>query len=357
MKRSIFPVYLVAVTLIGCLLLEWVSLELNKRAGAAEPFFWNDKKNYAKRHSSDNFALIDPHLGYARGLSESRVQDLIKKGYEWRNGFAIYKNPAAPNRRPIILALGGSTTDAVQYGHSWPEELARLLEKKQIAATVINGGVGGYSTNQELVKLIRDGLEFEPDIIISYSGVNDRGSYGELPHPFVHKYQRSLLEGLVDKRPSLMPNTLALLDRSTDLVDGGVKGYTLGVPTTRSYADWYIRNLRLMKAVSKASNADFFGVLQPNAYVGDFPWGAEFEANEGKSSEYVAALRAFYNALRSSPEHLAEVHDFTAIFDKHKEAYKKDGVHTTVAGEVLIANHIYDLIAPTLRSLKQTALH
>lgn len=353
MKRFIFPAYLITVTFIACLLLEWASLELNKRAGAAEPFFWNDKKNYAKRHSSDKFALIDPHLGYARDLSESRVQALLAKGYEWRNGFAIYKKPDAPSRLPIILALGGSTTDPVQYGHSWPEELARLFEKKQIAVTVINGGVGGYSTNQELIKLIRDGLEFKPDIVISYSGVNDRGSYGELPHPFVHKYQRSLLEGLVDKRPSLMPNTLAVLNRSTDLVDGGVKGYTLGVATERSHAEWYLRNLQLMDAISKVSGAQFFGVLQPNAYVGNFPWMSEFESNEGKSTEYIAALRALYSALQSNPQYKASVHDFTSIFDDHKDAYIKDGVHTTVTGEVIIANHIYELIAPKIRLLTQ----
>ncbi|MGB0084110.1 MAG: GDSL-type esterase/lipase family protein [Rhodomicrobiaceae bacterium] len=349
LKRFMFPAYLVITTMLGLLLIEWVALEINKHNGNPAPFLWNDNKSYTKRHSSDNFSLIDPHLGYARGLSERRVKDFIRKGYEWKDGFAIYKAPKSPYQRPIILTLGGSTTDAVQYGHSWPEELANILKGKQIAATVINGGVGGYSTSQELLKLIRDGVEFSPDIVISYSGVNDRGTYGKLPHPFVHRYQEELFRGIVDTRPTFMPNTIVLIDGSTDLIDGGVRGYTLGLATTKFYPEWYIRNITLMKAVSNVSGAQFFGVLQPNAYVGNFPWSTQFEAKKGKPKEYISALRSLYQGLQESPAYMSLVHDFTSIFDDYKDAYIEDGVHTTIAGEVIIATNIYKLIEPAVR--------
>jgi hypothetical protein len=69
------------------------------------------------------------------------------------------------------------------------EELSKLLTADGYSGTIVNGGTGGYSSNQELIKLIRDGLEFKPDIVISYSGINDMGKYNELPYPMVHPYQ------------------------------------------------------------------------------------------------------------------------------------------------------------------------
>ena len=86
----------------------------------------------------------------------------------------------------MILALGGSTTDGVKFPNSWPEQLARILDANKIPAVVINGGIGGYSTSQDMFKLVRDGFEFKPDIVIEYAGVNDGWRYGVADHLMVH---------------------------------------------------------------------------------------------------------------------------------------------------------------------------
>ena len=58
----------------------------------------------------------------------------------------------------VILTLGGSTTDGfykhLSAGKSWPRQLSELDGN---TFKVINGGVGGYTSLQELLKFLRDG--------------------------------------------------------------------------------------------------------------------------------------------------------------------------------------------------------
>lgn len=68
-----------------------------------------------------------------------------------------------------IVTLGGSTTDPHNKGH-WPGVFSQILEAKGIAAQVFNGGVGSYSSKQEVIKLIRDALSLSPDVVVSVDG-------------------------------------------------------------------------------------------------------------------------------------------------------------------------------------------
>jgi hypothetical protein len=80
--------------------------------------------------------------------------------------------------RPIIVCLGGSTTDPflqinLPNGNlleiatgSWAEELARIMDHKKIQGTVFCGETSGFRTAQDLIKLLRDVLEIKPDIVI-----------------------------------------------------------------------------------------------------------------------------------------------------------------------------------------------
>jgi len=275
--------------------------------------------------------------------------------YTWIEGFAVYSKKApAELERPVILTLGGSTTDAARGEHSWPEELSKLLAEKGISATVVNGGISGYSTNQELLKLVRDGLEFKPDIIISYSGVNDRGEYSELPYPMVHPYQRYVLEFLTRSQYSpLLPNTVYLISK----VLGGAPprhiDATLGVPTSRTLGQQYERNMVLMNAIAQVSGATFYGIIQPNAYVG--PSG-EIKTQTGlrkpKPAEYVSQLRDLYRQIADLPARHPFVHSFLPIFEG-EGLYQKDGIHATLKGDHLIAEKVLDLILPEV-SARQT---
>lgn len=58
-----------------------------------------------------------------------------------------------------VLVLGDSFTEGphVDLADTYPKRLERLLEGAGQRAEVINAGVGGYSTDQELLFLMREG--------------------------------------------------------------------------------------------------------------------------------------------------------------------------------------------------------
>jgi len=352
-SRAFFSIYL-AVVVAGVLLLaEVISRQILRSDGVELSFLVAGRSVDAALREGEGFDSLDPHLGYARDDRDRKV-DAFRDRYVWRGGFAIYKPAAQPIDRPIILTLGGSTTDPLEHETSWPEELARLLVEEGSACTVINGATEGYSSSQELLKLIRDGLELEPDLVISYSGVNDRGAYGALPHPMVHRYQRYVLDRLTQSPPSpLLPNTIALL-RSLGRGDEGGSGYTLGLETERSLADWYLRNLSLMNAVSTAADAEFIGVTQPNAYVGGYRWPPAGEEG-GKPQGYVLTLEAFYEDLQGLASPPGYVHGFLSIFDGIQGVYRGDGVHTTRKGDRIIAERMLALIRSETKLLQPAA--
>ena len=75
-----------------------------------------------------------------------------------------------PDGEIRILALGDSFTFALGVRHEdiWPQQLERLLNERQAPRRfqVINAGVAGYNTSQELTYLLSEGYRWNPDLII-----------------------------------------------------------------------------------------------------------------------------------------------------------------------------------------------
>ncbi len=299
----------------------------------------------------DGYNTIDPHLGYAHGIDDPKIRKLNKE-FTWIDGFVVYAKEAKQIRelqRPVILALGGSTTDGVQYGHSWPEHLARMLRESGTPGTVVNGGTGGYSTNQELLKLVRDGLEFKPDLVISYSGINDRGSYSELPNPMTHKYQRSLLTFLTQNSSSpLLPSTIKVLQRIIGIDTKDNIGYTLGVPTDRTLGQQYEKNMQLMHAVSNSAGAEFVAFIQPYGNYGKSGIDSE---NKKIRKNYSEKVKALYDEITQLPSRVEYIRDATNILDEYPDLFKEDDVHLLDRGDEVVARHIFNEIKPMLGTM------
>jgi lysophospholipase L1-like esterase len=337
------------VILLG--VIELASYGVLSLIGVDAPLFINKHTIVKGEQSGDTFNTLDPQLGYAHGINEQRVKNLSDQ-FTWLDGFVIYEEEKKDIKHPVVLALGGSTTDGVQYGHSWPEELSKILKQNGITGTVINGGTGGYSTNQELFKLVRDGLEFNPDIVISYAGINDRGKYSKLPYPMVHKYQRKLLETIVkSSQPKYLVSTRTLLKRLTGTQSAYDIRHTLGVKSQRTLAEQYKKNIELMNAISKSQGADFFAFIQPFAFYksihGDNPIRHSDE-------EYKATVLALYDQISLLPEKLHYVHDATHILEQHSDVYESNSsVHLSGKGDKVVANYIYSQIEPVLKNFQE----
>lgn len=82
----------------------------------------------------------------------------------------------------VVLALGGSTTfgTRVDQGQTWPGHLQSELQASLVDtplqgrnAEVVNGGVPGYTSAENIVQLSLQGVHLRPDLVIIYQGIND----------------------------------------------------------------------------------------------------------------------------------------------------------------------------------------
>ncbi len=222
------------------------------------------------------------------------------------------------NKEPIfILTSGGSTTDGfyqhVSEGYTWPYYLQKICEKKY-NCQVINGGTGGYSTTQELIKLITyNHLIPKIDYIVSLNGINDirtsRRTSGKIfnLHPYLSKVQYTMLQEQIWIRQDkividIFPNILSLLKyhkyHETNLnkttlidkkkVDSNQKKKLL--EDIENYSIIWEKNLNLMDKTSKVLNSNFISFLQPTmglSYV---------EVNQNKISKDIEMLNKFIDS-------------------------------------------------------------
>ncbi|MCZ6596651.1 MAG: GDSL-type esterase/lipase family protein [Planctomycetota bacterium] len=74
-----------------------------------------------------------------------------------------------------IVALGDSVTFGNEQPQeaTWPEVLERLPADSQPSFEVLNLGVAGYNTLEEVIFLEQTGLAFDPDVVVLQVHVND----------------------------------------------------------------------------------------------------------------------------------------------------------------------------------------
>jgi len=346
---------------LGLLLfVEFISSYILKSKGLNPyPFFINatakqnpDMPIFARRA----YTFYDPLLGYAH--NPAMIRD------EWfAPGFVLHgKKEVEQGKTVRIVALGGSTTDGNNaFNLSWSKVLLRLMEERGIEAQILNGGVAGYTSSQELLKLIRDVLPLEPDIIVSLDGVNDLGYVHAIPeHPMVHEYQQYVMEYLANgPEPYFLPNTIHLLNLSfkrVKLFDDNRRGINYGTTVNITSAKEWERNVRMMHAVSEEYGIPFLVFLQPTLGVGKYNISKEEEEkmltnDEGKKiSGYLKLVRDFYQEARESCKGMPYCIDLVDVFHTQQNLYY-DKRHPTIKGYEILSSAIYAELAKRYKGI------
>lgn len=189
---------------------------------------------------------------------------------------------------------------------------------------VLNGGVVGYNSSQELLKLIRDGLELQPFLVISYSGINDMVKLPRMgAHYMDHVWENFFVEGEVD--------SIVLEDNFS---------VTYGSMTQMDSAEYWYRNERIMCNICRGFSIPFLGILQPCTYTRISEERSLFE----KRALYANAeriIKHFEKArylIKSGEE--KDIIDFTTLFHHKKDIYF-DTCHVFEEGNQIIAETIY----------------
>lgn len=166
--------FVVNITLISSsLLLVGVALEISLRIAGYNPFgeFLNNERAIFIR-PSNNPQRIYEATPNARGYGWETNISINSYGFRGRE-YSIAK-PADTYR---IIVLGDSITfgNRLAPEENFPAVLEKLYESSGKVVEVLNLGLGGYDTLQEVATLADIGLQFQPDLVILGYCINDIG--------------------------------------------------------------------------------------------------------------------------------------------------------------------------------------
>lgn len=293
-----------------------------------------------------DMGIEDSHIivvgeDYTRGSKLFDAYD-CQLGLCWTSklqGFEIFEKDSYSETPYTIVTLGGSTTDPYLVNIiSWSEYLFYYLCEMNINVRVICGGVGAFTVTQELNKLIRDVIDLAPDLVISYSGVNDllRNTYLVEGHPFTNKYQKDFIGRCIQKR--MLANELQTnFEAITKL--------TMGPIYNKTRWQYWIECERKMHGVCQEFGIEFIGCLQPYA-------NEKYEAfmkQEGRRSNSFLYEETKKYILGSDWEWLI---DLTDIFNNQTDVFFDD-VHVYEKGNRLIARKIMAYVLPIIQRGKE----
>lgn len=260
--------------------------------------------------------VLDMNLGH------SFINSLGCEGY--------YEYPGQTDQYKIAV-MGGSTTDGGVYTfRSWPEIFYEKLGRE---VTLYNFGVSSYTSSQELIKLIRDVLDFNPDMVITYDGYND--SMQKDQEFFSFPYLREIFEysekGISDSCWWMFPR--------------GKVHKRKEKRHRKDNFDMWVSNIVLMREICRLYGIKFYAFLQPMLPTKMFKDKKEmaimllYRLLEDPSYETKFDFRE-----RIEEQNICEqydyVYDLSDIFDDQSDIYI-DICHVYEKGNEIIADEIY----------------
>lgn len=297
-----------------------------------------------------------------------RGQCNIKNGYA-DGEYVRYNSSKLSN--PVLLTLGGSTTAGFYQhfseGDTYPNYLSQMLASDY---AILNGGVGGYSSLQELFKIIRDAPRIKNlHTVISLNGTNDVPDYQGLNEirkfdfPFLSSIQarmnskqiwtnQSLTTSLQQILPNLNSLITYLINRSDN--DSIKSKVTINNPKAVDAADRWLINVTRMHSILQAQGVRYYVFLQPTMGLE----GPQSSPTSGTRDErvfkkllkpsffqgdYIQVIRTLYSQLK---KHCLTINYCFDISDEvpPKGNMYKDPRHHNSEGNYLLAQIIADII-------------
>ncbi len=166
------------------------------------------------------------------------------------DGIEIYGKEYSNNYK--IVVLGGSTSDGKLFPFkSWPELLYDKIDDDGVV--VYNAGVSGYTSAQELIKLIRDIVLLKPDMIIVYDGYNDTSEINARPGKY---FEFIYLKKALDFAREHISHDWDFVSRIDDVESGSA------IPIIGNLENW-LMNIEMMHAIASDRGIKFYSFFQP----------------------------------------------------------------------------------------------
>lgn len=212
-----------------------------------------------------------------------------------------------------IMVLGGSTSTSNVYRTvSWVECLYKIMSEAGYSPLIYNGAMCSYGVVDEYIRLIRDIEPLKPDVVISFSGVNNTS----------------------ERKAVNLFNTCSgefEINYNSDVISGMKGNETL-------YDFWY-RISKLMRMLAEYHGARVYNFLQPmngtdKSY--DLIQTSLFELTE--HMDYVEEFK-----VRASGETDRFYINLSSMLEGKKEMYI-DMCHYSDKANRLIAERVFEVI-------------
>lgn len=247
-------------------------------------YAYTDERQFDRRRFvSHPFLPYAPRPFDARTLYIDRGRNGQPSRYDYVQNSLGLRSPERSFEKPAktlrIVTLGGSTTwDGPSNDQTWPALLEKKLnehyQRSGYRVECVNLAADGFSSPMSLVSLAFTGMEFHPDLVISYDGINDllvEGYEGLSPdyHTVMGRFD-DRFRTLQSRLPNFVFKSylVSIATRQLDQLRGGNPDVLRQVvlnprkqltPSNDPIAgvEYLERNLRLMRAIAADGNAKF----------------------------------------------------------------------------------------------------
>lgn len=265
----------------------------------------------------------------------------INLGYTYRMNYGpgLYLHGKEKETNIKIVTLGGSTTDEEQYLiPSWPRIMFEKYCKENV--TLYNGGIVGYTSSCELIKMTRDILYLKPDMIVVLDGYND------------------IYQGVKKKEFQSLYNIMGYVKKDIyssalhSKVDQNIfRGYSLDYDIIGKW----LTNIESMYAIAKIQNINFYSFMQPMVASQKIhiKHGLSIQKmchviSDQEIADYMRLFREFGKNIKKTHPY---IHDLSHIFDE-KDVYM-DNAHVWERGNEIIADSIWEVIKPRVKEIME----
>lgn len=286
----------------------------------------------------ENLAIDNPFGTWYLGIGNQVLDVNLGHSFVGRQGICGFDVLGSGGDKAFnIVVLGGSTTDGTLFPfRSWPEILLEKIGNQDV--TIYNGGVVGYTSTQELVKLLRDVLYLKPDMMIVYDGFNDMAASAD-QNPFAFPDVQRAMDYADDNKDKIW----------LDIFEEGVTPYT-GIQPDADKFDIWLGNIRKMRIICENEGIQFWAFHQPILYS---------KLNMTKkekgllwSTWRINDCNKWANEFRRRIKPVADtygyIYDLSDIFDDETDVYMED-CHVYEKGNRIIAEAVYKVICDKLQ--------
>jgi lysophospholipase L1-like esterase len=279
-------------------------------------------------------------------FEEQSVASQTRKTF--RNGYFITENvtrrgtyfnvidglrvtvPNSRSARGRVLIFGGSTTFCgnVPDDLTWPSQLANIVAGQGFE--VVNYGVSGASVGDRLRRLKSLGQLRRSDIVIFYFGVNDAMLHRQANGP----------TGLLARQPRLrrLLELAARFSKTAEFVlHTNQEVFIEPTVTTDVAVGRTTHDLDSVNEIVSAHGGRFLALLQPNAFLENWPTRWTRQPDGDYETAIVAAVRTYYSAVESHLRTRPYFVDATGFFSELERSPYEDWNHVDENGNRAIA--------------------